>query len=114
MDVSAREWHEAPVFDSCATGRGGIDDDFSDYGEVFEDELVLDVEERLESGLVDDSACSCDDCLGIAGKRRLDFGADLGCVVCEDVVGVEVADEAACSSEVLLGGVGCVDRCLVL
>lgn len=114
VDVSAREGEETPVLERGGAGGGRVDDDFANDVEVFENHLVLDVEERLQRGLVDHAAGVVDDGLGVGGERGFDFGADLVQVVSVCVAGVEVANVASGASEVLGGGVGGIRRGLVL
>ena len=56
MDTAARKGQKAPVLDSNGPSRCGRDNDFGNGNLVLEDEVVLDAEELLGHGAVDDAA----------------------------------------------------------
>ena len=114
VDAAAGEGHEAPVLDGRRAAGGGVDDDLCDCDFIAEDQLVLDLEELHEGLFADDAAAGCGGSFCPVWEGGFDGLAVVGDVVAPDVVGVEVADEAAGSGEVLVGVVGGVDGGLVI
>ncbi len=77
MDVAAGKWHEASVFDNCASTGRGVDNDFRNDSFVLEDHVMLDSEELLERLFAHDATAGRSRSLGVLWQRLLDGLAEV-------------------------------------